>query len=81
MLYPDGSSIQPGDKVLLENGTIDGEVIEILDTPESKIQMGLKPEDQNSILVKRAGKRLICLTAENITADNIRLVSRASPES
>lgn len=64
MTYSTGQSVQPGDKVLLENGAIDGEVIQLIDTPEAKRELGLQPGDQNCLLVKRAGKRILCLTAD-----------------
>lgn len=80
MTYNTGQPVEPGDKVLLENGAIDGEIIQLIDTAEAKRELGLQPNDQNCLLVKRAGKRILCLTVEALQSPaEIQFLSRAEP--
>ena len=78
MNYPDGQLIQVGDGVLLDNGAFPGEVVQIVDTPDAKREIGLKPDDADCVLVKRAGKHIVCLPSEGITQDSIQFLVRAA---
>jgi len=71
--YPDGSTVQVGDFILIERRSTPGTVYELIETPE---QMQRCRVDMPGILVESIPDGLVFLPTDSLVDDPIAFVSR-----
>jgi hypothetical protein len=76
MKYPDGAEIQPGDRVLMENGKATGTVEAVLGNRADRASWGLDEADEDYVMFNQDGFGLICIDAQGIEWDEVKLISR-----